>query len=212
MAHETGQNAMSTWLSRKRQDRITALFPLMAMALFALLTFWLDARISASAQDRKKSAPTAPDHFMQGFKIETTSPSGVVDQTLFGVRATHFPNNQTTVVEAPKFRSNVTGKPTMAVDASDALLVNDPKKKGIERIDFRGKVVAVQGATPGRDAIRYESETLTVFPETQRASTAATTKTISGDRVMVTQGIEIDAENQTGKTDRGFNLELKPTQ
>jgi lipopolysaccharide export system protein LptC len=203
---------MSTLLSRRRQDRITALFPLMAMALFALLTFWLDARISASSQDRKKSTPTAPDHFMQDFKIEKTSPEGVIDQTLFGKRATHFPNNHTTVVETPKFRSNVVGKPPMQVDAADAVLLNDPTKKGIDRIDFSGKVVAVQGATPGRDPIRYESESLTVFPKTQRATTQATTKTVSGERVMVTQGIDVDADNQTGKTDRGFNLELQPKQ
>lgn len=203
---------MSALVSRRRQDRIAALVPLLAMGVFALLTLWLDTRISQSAEARRKSTPTAPDHFMEGFKIEKTSVVGVVDQTLIGARATHFPSNQTTVIESPKFRSNQQTKPTMSVDAANAVLLSDPVKKGVDRIDFSGKVVAVQGAMPGRDSVRYESDKLTVFPDTQRATTQAMTRTVSGDRVMTTQGIDIDADNQTGKTDRGFNLELQPKQ
>jgi lipopolysaccharide export system protein LptC len=201
---------MSAPLSRRRQDRVTALFPLAAVAIFAALTYWLDARVTNSAVARNKAALTSPDHFMERFTIERTSPQGRVDQVIVGERASHFPNNNTTVIETPNYQSNVEGKAPLTVKATRGVMFNDSTKKGIEQADFSGKVVAVQGAHQGRDPIRYESETLTVFPKTQRAQTKDVTKTISGDRVVTTQGIDIDAENQTGKTSEGFTLELSP--
>lgn len=201
---------MSFLISRRRQDRLTALFPLVAVAVFAALTYWLDARVSNSVAERRKATLGSPDHFMEDFKIERTSKDGRIEQTIIGARATHFPSNNTTVIESPKYQSNANGKAPLTVTAKQAVMFNDPAKKGVEEARFAGGVVAEQGAHGGRDAIRYESNTLTVFPQTQRAQTADTTRTISADRVVTTQGIEIDAENQTGKTAQGFNLELTP--
>lgn len=201
---------MSLLISRRRQDRLTMLFPVLAVGFFAALTYWLDARVSADAAARNKPTLSAPDHYMETFVIEKTSPSGKIDQTIVGARATHFPSDNTTIIETPKYASKVEGKPTLNVTAAKGVLTNDPKKRGLEQADFSGKVVAIQGAFEGRDPIRYESETLRVFPETQRATTRDVTRTISGDRVVVTQGIEIDALNQTGKTTEGFTLQLNP--
>ncbi|MGL4232736.1 MAG: LPS export ABC transporter periplasmic protein LptC [Casimicrobium sp.] len=201
---------MSFLVLRRRQDRLTVLFPLLAVGFFAALTYWLDARVAADATQRSKPTMSSPDHFMEQFTIERTSVAGRVDQVVVGVRATHYPSNNTTVIEAPKYQSNVDGKAPLNVQASKGIMFNDPKKKGVEQADFSGKVIAMQGAFNGRDPIRYESESLTVFPQTQRATTKDTTRTVSGDRVVTTQGIEIDAENQTGKTTQGFTLELNP--
>ena len=41
---------MNNFIWRRRQDRLAALFPLLAVGLFAILTFWLDARVTESAR------------------------------------------------------------------------------------------------------------------------------------------------------------------
>jgi lipopolysaccharide export system protein LptC len=201
---------MSILRSRRRQDRMTAFFPVIALAIFAAITFWLDARVSDSARSRIKPPATAPDQYMENFKIEKTSPKGRIEQTIVGVKATHFPDDSSTVVQLPQYNSVAEGKAPLGVRANSAVFKNDPNQKGVEQADFFGKVVAAQGAFQGRDPIVYESESLTVFPKTQRAVTKETTKTISGDRMMITQGIEFDADKQTAKTTEGFRLELKP--
>ncbi|MEO7255507.1 MAG: LPS export ABC transporter periplasmic protein LptC [Casimicrobium sp.] len=201
---------MSTFTWRRRQDRLAALFPVIAIALFALLTFWLDARVSESARAQQKSSQPAPDWFLQNFKIERTAADGRVESTMTGDRATHFPRNETTVVDRPRFESQPEGKPKMDVDATRAILKTVDEKSGIDQVDFSGKVVARQGPTPGREAVTYESDTLTVFPKTQRAQTDAVTRTISGDRVMTTQGLRVDGEKKQGQTTRGIEIELSP--
>ncbi len=201
---------MSTLNARRRQDRATMLVPLAAVAFFAALTYWLDARVAASAAERLKPTQSAPDHFMERFVIEKTATTGRVDQVIVGAKATHFPSGNTTIIEQPKYVSNVDGKASLDVRAQKGVMYNNASTKGVEQADFSGKVVAVQGAFNGRDPIRYESETLAVYPQTQRATTKDVTRTVSGDRIVTTQGIEIDAENQTGKTTQGFNLELNP--
>ncbi len=47
-------------------------------------------------------------------------------------------------------------------------------------------------------------------PKTQQARTESTTRTVSGDRVMVTQGLQVDAEKKQGQTSRGIEIELRP--
>lgn len=199
-----------TLLWRKRQDRLATLFPLFAVALFAILTFWLDARVTDSARAQKASSQPAPDHFIEGFRIERTDSGGRIENTMIGTRAAHFPASQSTVVDQPRYESEPAGKPKMDVRAERAVLRSATANSGLEQVDFSGKVVARQAASPGRDAVTYESETLTVFPKTQQARTESTTRTVSGDRVMVTQGLRVDAEKKQGQTHRGIEIELRP--
>lgn len=203
---------MNPFVWRRRQDRLAALFPLFAVALFALLTFWLDARVSESAREQKRSTQPAPDHFLQNFKIQRTAADGRVETTMIGERATHFPATQSTVVDRPQFESEPAGKPKLDVTAARAILRSGGVKDGLEQVDFSGKVVAHQGASPGRESVTYESEKLTVFPKTQIAQTDSPTRTISGDRVMTTQGLRVDADKKQGQTSRGIEIELRPKQ
>ena len=201
---------MSGFSWRHRQDRLAALFPLVAVGLFALLTYWLDARVSESARAQKSSAQPAPDHFLERFKIERTAVDGRVESVMVGDRATHFPGTRTTVIDKPRYHSEPAGKPKMEVDAARAILKSDTTRDGVEQVDFSGKVTARQAASPGHEAVTYESERLTVFPKTQLAQTDSQTRTVSGDRVMTTQGLRVNAEKKQGQTDRGFTVTLPP--
>ena len=201
---------MNTFIWRRRQDRLAALFPVIAIALFALLTFWLDARVTESARAQQKTSQPAPDHFLQNFKIERTAADGRVESTMIGQRATHFPDSQRTIVDQPRYESQPAGKPKMDVISERAVLKSVSEKGGVEQVDFSGKVVARRGPSEGREAITYESEQLTIFPKTQQAQTESTTRIVSGDRVMTTQGLRVDADKQKGQTNRGIEIELRP--
>jgi len=201
---------MSAFVWRRRQDHLAALFPVIAIGLFAMLTFWLDARVTESALAQKKATPLSPDHVLEQFTITRTAADGSVESTMTGVRATHYPGNQTTVVENPTYESQPAGKPKLEVQAKQALLTSSGQKNTLEQVDFSGKVVAHQGPSPGREAVTYESETLTIFPKTQQAQTQSQTRTTSGDRVMTTQGLQLDAEKKQGQTNRGIEIELRP--
>ena len=201
---------MSAFAWRTRQDRLAALFPLLAVGLFALLTFWLDARVNESARTQKNLAQSRPDHFLEDFKIERTAVDGRVESVMLGTRATHFPNTQSTVIEQPHYASEPAGKPKMEVAAARAVLVSEGVKGGVEQVDFSGTVRARQAESPGREAITYESEQLTVFPKTQLAQTDSQTRTVSGDRVMTTEGLRVNADKKQGQTDRGFTVTLPP--
>ncbi len=204
---------MNNFIWRRRQDRLAALFPLLAVGLFAILTFWLDARVTESARAQKRSTQPAPDHFLQNFKIQRTAADGRVESTMIGDRATHFPTTQSTVVDQPRFESEPAGKPKLDIAAARAILRSGGGvKEGLEQVDFSGKVVARQAASPGHEAVTYESETLTVFPKTQLAQTDSVTRTTSGDRVMTTQGLRVDADKKQGQTSRGIEIELRPKQ
>ncbi len=204
-------------LSRRSQDRLAALFPLAAVAFFAALSFWLDARIAASVRPAKAS-PGAPEQFMEGFRVDRTviiargqDGSAPVQDAMTGARADFFPGASKTVVTSPTFQSDVPGKPRLYVSAARATIESAAPKGGeIERILFAGGVTLLQAATKRRDAVRFETEAITVLPKTQEAMTDRPTRTVSGDRVVITQGLHLDRELRTGSTSRGFQLELNP--
>ncbi len=207
---------MNLVLSRRNQDRLAALFPLVAVAIFAALSFWLDARIAASARPSKVT-PNAPEHFMEGFRIERTVPfkrgaeaAVSIQDVITGERADYFPSALRTSIREPRFQSEVPNKPRLTVAATQAIIHSENPRGDVERIEFVGGVRLDQAATPRRDAVRFETEMITVYPATQEAVTDRETRTLSGDRVMITQGLRLDRELRTGSTSGGFQLELDP--
>jgi Protein of unknown function (DUF1239). len=207
---------MSFSLSRKSQDRLAALFPLVAVAFFAALSYWLEARIAASARPAK-ATPSAPEHFMEGFRIERTvafkrgtAATVPIQDVISGERADYYPAALRTTIRLPRFQSEVPNKPRLTVAASQAIIHSEQPRGEVERIEFLGGVRLDQDATARREAIRFETEAITVFPATQEAVTDRETRTLSGDRVMITQGLHLDRELRTGSTRGGFRLELDP--
>ena len=115
----TGSGTWSTTLVwRKRQDRLAALFPLFAVAIFAVLTFWLDARVTDSVKGTEGFSVTRPDHFIQGFPDRTNcADDGCIESTMIGGLAVHVPATQSTVVYEPRYENEPAGKPRMDVRA-----------------------------------------------------------------------------------------------
>lgn len=203
-------------LSRRNQDRLAALFPLVAVGFFAALSFWLDARVSASARPPRATS-NAPEQFMEGFRIERSvavargrDASAPVQDALRGRRADYYPDAGKAVIAEPVFRSEAPGKPRLDVAAERATIEGAPRRGEVERIVFEGGVRLDQAAVGSRPPVRFETESITVFPATQEAVTDRPTRTTLGPHVLVTQGIHIDRAGQRVTSSRGVRLEFLP--
>ena len=81
-------------------DRSTSLVPLAMLVLLAALTFWLSRLIEGD----KPRAPQRhdPDYIVERFELRRFDVGGKLQHTLVGERLLHYPDDDTTVVTAPR--------------------------------------------------------------------------------------------------------------
>jgi LPS export ABC transporter protein LptC len=180
-------------ISRRRQDRVTALLPLLLLALLAVLAVWLDFKINHSVTERHKPAANSPESFIEKFVATRFDGQGTLIQELKAERGSHFPALERMVVERPEFANRPVGSGPIDVRADKAILYG---KKTPERVEFSGKVRAQQPAFNGQPARLMETESLTAIPQTGELSTQAAVKMTQADAVVETKGLKANTKTQ----------------
>lgn len=80
-------------------ERATSLLPLGMLVVLAALTFWLSRLID----EGKPRTPERhdPDYIVERFELRRFDQNGRLQHTLTGARLTHYPDDDSTVAEAP---------------------------------------------------------------------------------------------------------------
>jgi lipopolysaccharide export system protein LptC len=102
----------------------TRVFPLVLMLALALLSFWLDRTT------RETPGPAAPnrhnaDYSVEHFTITDFGRDGSPESTLTAIRMVHYPEDDTTVLAAPKLVQNRSGQPRLVLSADRGTLSHD---------------------------------------------------------------------------------------
>jgi lipopolysaccharide export system protein LptC len=169
-------------------DRSTSLVPLAMLVLLAALTFWLSRLIEGD----KPRAPQRhdPDYIVERFELRRFDVGGKLQHTLVGERLLHYPDDDTTVVTAPRLTYHQTA-PT-EISAGMAHLDRDGKE-----VDLVDSVRIVRHAAEGDAApTRIETPSLKIFPDEERGLTQEAVTITQGRSIVRGQGMEID--NKTG--------------
>lgn len=169
-------------------DRSTSLVPLVMLVLLAALTFWLSRLIEGD----KPRAPLRhdPDYIVDRFEVRRFDTAGKLQHTLSGQRLVHFPDDDTTVVSAPRLTYHQVA-PT-EISAREAHIGRDGKE-----VDLLDAVRVIRHAAAGDTApTRIETRSLKIFPDEERGLTRETVTITQGRSVVRGHGMEID--NRTG--------------
>jgi lipopolysaccharide export system protein LptC len=100
------------------------LFPLVLMLALALLTFWLERTVrvdEAHASLRRHD----PDYIVSNFRIIGYGPAGIVESTLSARKMVHYPDDDSTDLDAPRVLSSKAGEAPMTLTADRGALSQD---------------------------------------------------------------------------------------
>ncbi|HEX5093486.1 MAG TPA: LPS export ABC transporter periplasmic protein LptC [Burkholderiales bacterium] len=102
----------------------TRIFPLVLMLALALLSFWLDRTT------REAPGPVAPnrhnaDYSAEHFTITDYGRDGSPESTLSAIRMVHYPEDDTTVLAAPRLVRTRAGQPRLVLSADRGTLSRD---------------------------------------------------------------------------------------
>lgn len=147
-------------------EQLFKFIPVVLLALLAALTYWLDQTVqgpSAQAADRRPLH--VPDFTVETLLATRMDATGRIRDTLRAARMVHYPDDDSTALEQPRYVSLAHGTP-LTVTSKKALVTSNGGN-----IYFHGDVVANRAAPADRNALVLKTEYLHVIPDDNIAKT-----------------------------------------
>lgn len=146
--------------------RPTILFPLALLALLALLTLWIDRTVQAPEPKPPGVDRHDPDYFLDNFVTSKTDVTGSLKYMLAAVKMTHYPDNDSTVLERPRFTQYGIDKPPTQIEGTHGLVSSNG-----ETVEFMDNVKVVRQEFRDRGEMVVITDYLKVFPKQDLATT-----------------------------------------
>ncbi len=142
------------------KERSLPLLPIGVLILLAVLTFWLSRYVESEGGRRNDINRHAPDVVIEQFTAQKLSPTGDVQYVVAADKMTHFPDDDSSVLERIVFTATAPGRPTVTARAPVGRLY-----KGGDEVAMDGGVVLDSGATGRSPAMQMRTPKLTIFPD-----------------------------------------------
>jgi lipopolysaccharide export system protein LptC len=168
----------------------TRLFPLVLMLALALLTFWLERTVRvepvAPAQRRHD-----PDYAAERFTITDFNRAGAVESTLAAAKMTHYPDDDSTELLAPRAVQSKPAQPRLALSADRGTLSQDG-----EELFLYDNVLVVRAAGAEHPESRMQTSFLHVVRARSLVRSDREVQILEQGRSMVGRGMEYNNESR----------------
>jgi lipopolysaccharide export system protein LptC len=172
-------------------ERFGGWFPLALLACLAAFSFWLERVL------RPPSAPGAavvrhdPDYIVDGLAAVRMDEQGRVKHTLRAVKMTHYPDDDVTMLEKPRFVTYAEGKAPVTVTSLDARVSANG-----DDVYFENDVRVVRAAAGNQSELTLETNYLHVIPDDNIAKTDRPVTIRNAAGVVNASGLEFNSETR----------------
>lgn len=132
----------------------------------ALLTFWIYQTVEEQGPKLDGSDRHDPDYMMENFITSQTGIDGQLRYVLAAQKMVHFPDDDTTQLEQPKFTQYAIDKPYTNIKGQRANVSSDG-----EEIEIFDDVVVIREAFADKGEMQVFTDKLTIFPNEDLAKT-----------------------------------------
>jgi lipopolysaccharide export system protein LptC len=167
------------------------LYPVVALLLLAALTIWLE-RSTRAPDAVQRIDRTNPDFIGDNVRIARFDGDGQLSYELDADYVTHFPASDITEFERPQLRYHSPKGQTIVTAAQGE---THPQA---DLVELQGNVVLVR-KNPDGDALTITSESLSLWPDAQKAATDSPVLLKHGNITAYGEGMR--ADNLAGTLD-----------
>lgn len=169
------------------------MFPLTLVLMMALITFWINQTVQEQGPRIDGSNRHDPDYRLHNFVTTQSDVNGKLRYVLAAAEMTHFPDDDTTVLQRPKFTQFAVNKPYTQIQGLRGYVSSDG-----ETVEFVDNVKVVRQATADKGQMELLTEKLTIEPSKDLATTQSPVTIIQAPKTKVTAvGMVFDKKNQT---------------
>lgn len=141
-------------------------FPLALLLLLALLSFWIDKSVQPSAPKIDGSSRHDPDYIMSNFVTTQTDINGDLRYKLAAVEMRHFPDDDTTHLQKPRYTQFAVGKAYTQVEGLRGYVSGNG-----EEVELVDNVKVTRQAFAGKGEMTIETDYLKIRPNDELVTT-----------------------------------------
>jgi len=172
-------------------SRLTAWFPVALLAILAAVTVWLDREVQPPEAVADSKTRHDPDYIIENFSATRVGPDGRAQHTLHAKRMAHYPDDDTTHLDAPRLVSFRGKVESVTVTAKTALLSSNG-----ENAYLTDDVRLVRAARDNNGELIVETTWLHVMPEAHTAQTDREVKISDANMLITAVGLELNSETR----------------
>lgn len=173
-------------------SRLFSGLPLLVLAFLMALTLWLNQSARGPSPVQEGALRRAPDYMIENFSAVRMDHDGVTRHVLFAKRMLHYPDDDTTDLDQPRFINTEPGKPQMQVDADEAKMSGNG-----EDIYLTGNVKVLRSAGKGRGETTMTTSFLHLIPDDGIAKTDKPVVITEANAIINAVGMEVSNRTQT---------------
>ena len=175
-------------------DRWGSWFPLVLLAFVAGLTFWLDRLVQPQTPGLSSTVRHDPDYIVDGLSAVRMDEQGRVKHTLRAEKMTHFPDDDVTLLLAPKLMTYAQDRAPVSITSREALMSGNG-----ENVYFEHDVRVVRAAIGNQGELVLETPYLHVIPDANLAKTDKPVTIRNAAGVVTASGLELNSETRVLK-------------
>ena len=170
--------------------RFTSWFPVVLLAAVAATTVWLDQQVQPPERSRDGKARHDPDYVVENLAATRFGPDGLPRYSLSARHMVHYPDDDTTHLQAPKLVNFSGANATVTVTSKTAMVSSNG-----ENAYLKDDVRLVRAAYAGQSELTMQTSYLHVIPDADIAKTDQPVR-VSDARIVIT-AVGLEFNNQT---------------
>ena len=172
-------------------QRLTAWFPVVLLAAVAAVTVWLDRQVQPPERARDGKARHDPDYIVENFSATRIGADGVPRYTLSARRMVHYPDDDSTYLDAPKLVSYSSAGTTMTATSKNAMLSSNG-----ENAYLTDDVRLVRSAYADKSELTVRTSYLHIIPDADIAKTDKPVRIYDANTLITSVGLEFNNETR----------------
>ena len=168
-------------------QRLTTWFPVLLLAAVAAVTVWLDRQVQPPEPAGNGKARHDPDYVVNNFTVTRIGPDGVVRYKLTARSMQHYPDDDTTDLDAPKLVNFRGSNVTVTATAKTATLSSNG-----ERAVLKDDVRLIRSAYGNRSELTVQTTLLHIIPDSGIAATDRPVRIQDATTLITSNGLEFN--------------------
>ncbi len=146
--------------------RAAMTFPLALLIFLALLTFWINRTVQPPVPKADGSSRHDPDYIMTNFVTTQTYANGELRYKLAATEMRHFPDDDSTELQRPRYTQFAVGKPYTQVEGTRGYVSSNG-----EEVKLLDNVKVTRQAFAGKGEMTVETDYLNIRPNEELVTT-----------------------------------------
>lgn len=146
--------------------RSAIIYPIVLLSILALITAWINQLVQPPKPKLDGSSRHDPDYIMSDFVTTQTDINGNLRYKLASVEMRHFPDNDSTELQRPRYTQFAANKPYTQVQSSRGYVSSDG-----EQVQLVGNVKVTRQAFADKGEMTIDTDYLNILPNKDLVNT-----------------------------------------